>query len=68
MPVPMRPFVLRCLACRWRRTVVPRSDVLFPSDWVEQCPRCGSRQIERHPAGEIDVLAARFKQWLMPRL
>lgn len=68
MPVPMRPFVLQCPACQWRHTVVPRSDVLSPGDWVEQCPGCGSRQIERRPATELEVLVARFKQWLAPRL
>lgn len=67
MPVPMRPFVLQCGACRWHRTVIPRSDVLFPGEWVESCPDCGSLSVERRPATGAEVLAARVKHWIAPR-
>lgn len=67
MPVPMRPYTQYCSACGWSHTVIPRSDVFSPADWVPQCPTCGAAELQRRGATPVELLAARLKHLLQRR-
>lgn len=52
MPVQPQPFTYSCSACRWSKTVAPRSDVLMPGvDHFDACPACGHRPLKTQTAG-----------------
>ena len=53
MPIRPEPFVLNCQRCGWKKGVSPKSDVLLPGEWVDECPRCGCEEIETSRAGVI---------------
>jgi len=44
---------LNCPRCGWKKDVSPKSDVLTPGEWVDECPRCGCEEIEIRRAGVI---------------
>ncbi|PPB16714.1 hypothetical protein HV87_19390 [Pseudomonas aeruginosa] len=67
MPVPMRPYTHYCSSCSWSHTVIPLSDVLFPGDWLDQCPTCGAAPLQLRAATPVELLAARLKQLLKYR-
>ena len=56
MPIPPKPYTLKCYVCSWHKTIAPRSDVLFSHEYPETCPKCGS---ELH-AQAADLLSAQL--------
>jgi predicted RNA-binding Zn-ribbon protein involved in translation (DUF1610 family) len=57
MPLPIQPVSFACAGCGWKKTVAPRSDMLFPGlNWHTQCPRCGHEPLDRRLASELDKL------------
>jgi hypothetical protein len=58
MPIKPRPFTFECEG--WTKTVAPRSDALVPSDWVDQCPKCGGGVLKMRPAGWLEGALAKL--------
>lgn len=67
MPIRPAPFVLVCNQCHWSKTFAPRSDCLIKGlDYVEQCPVCGCRELNRKEPTTSDLLIMKLKQILKP--
>jgi Zn finger protein HypA/HybF involved in hydrogenase expression len=55
MPVRPRPMTYTCPACRWAKTVAPRSDALKPGEFFSCCPVCGHESLDVRAASRVDV-------------
>ena len=64
MPVPPRPFVVKCNCCRWSKIVAPMSDVMFPGEIPSCCQRCGSPKLERRNANLLERHWAELRRTL----
>lgn len=65
--MPMRPQLTTytCPACRWSRTVAPRSDALLPGEYFAHCPACGYESLEHRsgtpsPHGLLSAVLSRM--------
>lgn len=58
MPIKPKPFTLVCEDCKWKKTIVPRSDALRPGEWLIVCPRCGGTALKMRAAGWFEAAAA----------
>lgn len=38
-----QPFKYKCQKCNYSKIVKPKSDVLNPIDYIDTCPKCGSK-------------------------
>lgn len=59
MPIPAKPFTQECLACGWKHTVIPTSDML--PFMVRHCPRCDSAELKRRPPTTVETLRAKLQ-------
>ena len=66
MPIALPPTTYNCPACRWSKTVAPRSDALMPGEFFSACPVCRHAPLDRKTAtlGEATLgsLADVFKR------
>lgn len=54
MPVPPRPYTVRCLDCGWKKTYAPASDVLRPEDLPPAlCPLCRSPKLQSESKSDL---------------
>jgi Zn finger protein HypA/HybF involved in hydrogenase expression len=56
-----KPFKFICPKCGYSKTVAPKSDVLNPADFIDTCPKCGSK-MERKRADFFDNLKSLFSK------
>lgn len=62
MPIPPAPSTFCCTACRWRKTVVPKSDVMVRGHtWFEACPECHHAPLEQSSATRVELAIAKLK-------
>ena len=54
MPIKPKPFVYICPSCGWKKVVSPKSDVLMPGEYYENCPTCGAKSLNRE---ELNILS-----------
>ena len=59
MPIAPPPVTYRCPACRWSKTVAPRSDALMPGDHFGACPVCDRAPLNTQPANALQAALAR---------
>ncbi|HBP6106560.1 hypothetical protein M2I89_12785 [Pseudomonas aeruginosa] len=65
MPIPPQPYVISCTSCRWKKTIIPLSDVLALGwDWFANCPQCGCEALRQRPASQAEILRARIERFL----
>lgn len=65
MPIPPAPFTLICAYCSWKKTILPRSDVLvIGHDWFISCPKCHTPSLERRYATHKEIFKTRLEQFL----
>ncbi len=65
MPIPSPPFTLICKYCSWKKTILPRSDVLvLGQDWFTSCPKCHTPSLERRYATHKEILKVRLEHFL----
>jgi len=38
-----QPFKYKCLHCGYSKIIKPKSDVLNPLDFINECPKCKSK-------------------------
>jgi DNA-directed RNA polymerase subunit RPC12/RpoP len=38
-----QPFKYKCPKCNYSKIIKPKSDVLNPIDFIDICPKCGSK-------------------------
>lgn len=63
--MPITPFTLACSYCPWKKTFLPRSDVLVLNhDWFTHCPTCNTPSLHRRAATSKEVLKTRLEQFL----
>ena len=41
MPIPLKPYKLKCPKCGYSKVVAPKSDVINPMDLLSTCQKCG---------------------------
>ena len=41
MPIPLKPFKVKCRHCSWQKIISPMSDVLLPFEYPSECAQCG---------------------------
>lgn len=60
MPVPRPSVTFFCTHCRWRKTVVFDSDVMFSGyNSFEVCPEC-TKAVQSRPATMIEIGISRL--------
>ena len=47
MCVKPKPFTYSCPSCGWKKSVFPKSDVLFPGEYYDCCPECGAQSLKK---------------------
>lgn len=63
MPMPPPPSTFYCPTCGWRKTVVPKSDVMVRGHtWFEACPECNHAPLERAPATLLECSMAKLRE------
>ncbi len=62
MPIKPKPFTYVCPCCGWKKTVVPRSDVLLigAGEFFDSCPKCGHPELESRAPGVIDAVLVKL--------
>ena len=68
MPIPPKPFIVKCPNCDWSKKIKPKSDVVDTSWGLEyaKCPKCGSKTERIEEADSfIDKIKGKFfsKSW-----
>jgi len=64
MPFKAPPTTFTCTHCGWKKTVIPRSDVL---ELPPFCPHCGEAFPSHRHANGIEILGAKVKDAFKPR-
>ena len=68
MPIRPRPIIYQYTACRWSKTVAPRSDALMPGEYFKTCPACGHAPLTTQTASAAQAgfaqAAATIQSWL----
>jgi len=61
MPIPVSPVTYSCTRCEWKKTVMPKGDVLIRNyTWFNVCPKCGNSELERRPSTILEIITARL--------
>lgn len=60
MAIRPQPMLYRCPKCGWNEVYAPSSDALLQLPW-EECPKCGCEELERKPAGVMDIFCEKVK-------
>lgn len=63
MPTNPLPTTYQCPACGWKKTVVPRNQMLTQEQTFEACPECGSHELaSQHVTGMVGMLLSQWAQ------
>ena len=55
MPIRPQPVTYSCPACRWSKTVAPRSDALMPGEFFSACPSCRHAPLDKKRASAAEA-------------
>lgn len=57
MPIKPKPRTYVCPSCGWKQSVFPASDVMGPRDHFDECPKCGSKELNQLEPSTLERLA-----------
>ena len=63
MPIPAKPFRLKCNKCYWQKNIVPTSDVRTIDEPYEYCPQCDAK-LEHGKASRVTNAFLVLKKWI----